>query len=136
MTTPPVVRFFLSLYRQTDADVACGGWMGGGGKLYVRNVPTWFLPLVGDDVMLWPTEEEGDSGPTWEVKRRYWRPSGAVDVELIDMQVDPPEEIVKELRTTAAPGLPPYRRTWWTNIDGDPEAQLLAGGWQRYRGLS
>jgi hypothetical protein len=103
--------------------------MGGSGVLYVRDMATPFMPRAGDSVGLW-LDSEGEDGPSWQVKRHYWRSDGRVEIELVPIQIDPDDKIVAGIRSQ--PGQLPYRLAWWTDADGDPEPRLLAGGWRLY----
>lgn len=80
-------------------------------------------PAVGDDVILW--DPNGEGGPSWHVRSRYWDADGTLNIQLTTMMVDPPER--QTISTTNY-----YSSTWWTDQDGDPTPKLAAGGWLRY----
>lgn len=104
-------------------------------KLWTKTIQTSQAPGPGEEVILWPDEEDNDplQGPHWGVKSRYWDADGVVHCEMRSMVVDADDQtqqlIGQEIRT---------RRwtfgTWYTDQeDGRPEPRLERGGWRPYR---
>lgn|GEM_PF-6617707 len=85
-----------------------------------RAIDTAHLPGVGDDVQLWGEHD----GPLVPVKRRWWRPDGAVAVEVVQMIFDS--------ATRADPVGDDGRLMWlpWNSARGNPAELLRAAGWE------
>lgn len=112
MTAIPSVTLWLTVF-------GAGAPLGGPSVLYTRDMPTSFLPAVGDDIELWQLGEDSD-GPLWAVKRRYWDADGTCNLTMVDARIDPERVDVA------------YERGWHSARDGDLPAKLLEGGWRRY----
>lgn len=105
-----------------------GAFIGGVDRVWLRAVPMRFLPAAGDEVALW-AGGDGDpaGGPLWPVRLRCWGSGGSVQLDLVDMRVDPDEEAVDAIMR-----VPGVERVWSTERDGsvaDLEAGLARGGW-------
>lgn len=93
------------------------GWSAGV-ELWEMDCATDHAPRDGDTVQL--TME----GLANEVKRAYlWAGTGMWEAELTPFQLDPAD-------TTLCDGS--YRRSWWTERDGDLNVTLEGAGWRRY----
>lgn len=113
------VTWYLTLY--TD------GRAFGNGELYERVVDMDFLPVKGDEVFIWPTDDDGTlGGPRAFVKRRYWGSDGRAEIELTGLMVDPPED------WNYATALDICRAYSTARDGGDPVAHMLKAGWKRY----
>lgn len=124
------ITLYLSVY---DADIApdCQH------QLWTRQLETSHAPQLGDEVVLWPGDEEGDpdEGPKWRVRPRWWGSDGSISMELQDIIVDANESAVRLILDTA--NVRGYARssTWYTgphDEDGRPEPKLERGGWRRF----
>lgn len=91
-----------------------------GGAWWQRALDTVLVPGVGDDVQLWGDQD----GPLAPVKRRWWRPDGAVVIEVVQMSVDS--------ATRADPLGEDGRLMWlpWSSDRGNPAELLRAAGWE------
>ena len=89
--------------------------------LYLRELPTMYLPAVGDLIGLWAVSRTDQSGPQWRVKRRYWDADGTCNLTMFDAYIDP-------VKTDANFEMP------WFSVNGDLPHLLLAGGWRRWSG--
>lgn len=85
-----------------------------------RALDTPHLPGVGDDVQLWGEH----NGPLAPVNRRWWRPDGAVVIEVVQMSVDS--------ANCADPVGENGRLMWlpWSSDRGGPAELLRAAGWE------
>lgn len=124
----------ITLWLAT-VDGTAPGWMGASKDLWTRQLETGALPLVDghDQIVLWPTDEEGpQGGPMWDAKRRYLDASGMWHVELTTMVLNPTDDVWASISRMANQGPPWPYRSWNAESDGDPAAPLHAGGWRRY----
>lgn len=122
MTEPCDVVMHLSVGRAQSIGAAFDG-------LWERTVRMAFLPMpvrpraaYNDLVMIWPSDEGLDEGLLWPVRRRYWRFDGTAVLELVGMQVDPGERMLRHCDGR-------YLRSWLSARDGAPEPRLEAAGW-------
>jgi hypothetical protein len=81
---------------------------------------TAFLPTTDDDIQLWGSED----GPLAPVTRRWWRPSGLVVVEVVNLIVDSP--------SAGNPADDNGRLRWipWHAAKGVPAQLLQEAGWE------
>jgi hypothetical protein len=101
------------------------------GTLWTREVDTGCVPLVDDEVALWPDHEDGADGPLWRVKRRYMGYYGVWHVELLKMLLDPSDATVEELGRDARATGERMAAVWHTEDGGDPVPELERGRWMR-----
>lgn len=117
-----MIRLWLSVYEHA-APV-------GPSELWVKDLATDFAPAVGDELHLWPDEEDGDlGGPAWTVRNRYWDASGLLHLELTYLVKDPTEDMQRVIKNSSERG---YASSWWTDRDEQPEQSLRRGGWLPY----
>jgi len=126
----------ITLWLTTIDGAAVGGWMGAYKDLWTKELDTGAVPLLDghDQIVLWPTDEEGpQGGPMWDLKRRYVDASGHWHLELTAMVLNPTDEVRDAIVRMVARGGPPWHyRSWDVGQDGDPDERLRAGGWRKY----
>lgn len=81
-----------------------------------------FLPLEGD--VFHPLKNDGESGLTMEVYRRWWEETGKVSIQTHTYVIDPPQDLAGHFIKT-------YRQ-WNSGTDGDLVGTLLENGWWPY----
>lgn len=107
----------------------------GNSTLWTKTIQTGQAPGPGEEVVLWPSEEDGDltDGLQWGVKSRYWDAEGGIHCELRAMVVDADEDAQRVIQQELANQRWTFG-TWYTDVEGRrPEPDLERGGWHRYR---
>lgn len=104
----------------------------GESKTWTKTITTGQAPDAGEDVTLWPYEDDPTDGITSRVSRRYWDAEGGIHCILRTLVIDPDGytqgEIRREIRDRAC-----TLAAWYTDSEhGRPEPGLERGGWRPY----
>jgi hypothetical protein len=99
------------------------GTLEGGEVLMWQTRDLQGLPLVGEEIVLWPFEPDGDpdDGPMLQVNNRLWDANGQVHLQLGPLVLDPTDNV----RVTCGP----HASAWYSSYQGDPVQAALRNHW-------
>lgn len=128
MTIEHMVTSWISVHHD---DSSRGGWACSSGTLYHKRQSMAHAPHPGDEISLWPDEDGDPDGCQVQVVRRWWDCTGRLNLKMLGFQVNPDDTIQQYMLAQLAMARS-WRASWWSDRDGDLEANLASGDWFKY----
>lgn len=122
ITDPHTIRLWIATKLGNQGHIVSD-------SLWWRDIRTAHTPSLDDRLHPFadPNDTDGEIGPDWTIKSRYWDGDGHCNIELTDPIVDPTDELRDRLARSPSGWL--RERSWNTTRDRPLDDLLVVAGW-------